>query len=71
MTTIAAEPDLNYMQRRILKLAAYGVSITYSAEILNATVESVRWHRKQILRKLDATNMANAVALAYEHGILR
>lgn len=62
---------LNAIQRRILRLVSYGHRTDMIAAQLGVTLDTAKWHRRQILDKLGAMNMANAVALGYEHGILR
>lgn len=54
----------------MLVAAARGLSVASTAAELGRTVETVKTQRKSLLRVLDAANMTQAVAVAYERGIL-
>ena len=60
-----AEP-LTPRQREILELVASGLSNHEIAERLVISDETVRWHTKQIYRRLDVRNRTEAAAYARE-----
>jgi DNA-binding NarL/FixJ family response regulator len=57
-------------QLDILRLAGDGLEGPAIAERLGLTLETVRWHRRRLLVRLGARNMAHAYALAFRAGIL-
>lgn len=61
---------LSDRQRQILGLIAQGRRNGDIAETLFVSVETVRTHVKEILRRLDANDRAHAVARGYEYGLL-
>ncbi len=64
------EPEpLTDRQRVILRLVSYGLDAAEISLRLGVTVDTVKWHRRQILERLGARNSANAVALAYEYEV--
>jgi DNA-binding CsgD family transcriptional regulator len=54
----------------ILTHAASGMTALESAARCRKTVETVKSHRRNILTKLDARNMAQAVAIAMRDGLI-
>lgn len=61
---------LSNRETEILELIAEGLSSRAMAERLFVSVETVRTHAKNIIRKLDANGRAEAVSIAYRIGIL-
>lgn len=61
---------LSSRETEILELIADGLSSRAMAERLFVSVETVRTHAKNIIRKLDANGRAEAVSIAYRIGIL-
>jgi two-component system response regulator DesR len=66
---MAAE-RLSRREIEVLRHAAYGLMAKESAERLHLSTETVKHYRKTAREKLRARNMANAVALGYELGLL-
>ncbi len=62
--------DLTLRERQVLVLASRGYSRLDTAEAMNLGLETVKSYRKGSLLKLDARNMAHAVAEAFRRGIL-
>ena len=63
-------PVLSQRETEILALIADGMSSRSIAERLVVSVETVRSHAKNIIRKLEANGRAEAVSIAYRTGIL-
>jgi DNA-binding NarL/FixJ family response regulator len=61
---------LSQRETEILALIAEGMSSKLIAERLVVSVETVRSHAKNIIRKLEANGRAEAVSIAYRTGIL-
>jgi DNA-binding NarL/FixJ family response regulator len=61
---------LSQRETEILALIAEGMSSRSIAERLVVSVETVRSHAKNIIRKLEANGRAEAVSIAYRTGIL-
>ena len=61
---------LSQRETEILALIAEGMSSKSIAERLVVSVETVRSHAKNIIRKLEANGRAEAVSIAYRTGIL-
>lgn len=64
-------PLLTTRQKEVLQHAADGYSSQESAELLGLSPESVKAHRKLLLKKLGARSMTNAVALAVDGLLVR
>jgi DNA-binding NarL/FixJ family response regulator len=62
--------SLSQRETEILALIAEGMSSRSIAERLVVSVETVRSHAKNIIRKLEANGRAEAVSIAYRTGIL-
>ncbi len=60
-------PELTRREREILKLIAQGKNNPGIAEILFLSVDTVKTHRKNLMRKLDINNTAGLVKYALEH----
>lgn len=57
-------------QLQILQLKAAGRTNQEVADSLGVSLRTVKGHTNRILLKLDASNMVQAVAIAYEQGWL-
>ena len=62
--------DLTRRELQILRLASEGYLTKEIAKKLNTATATVKAHRQNILRKLDAVTMAQAVAIACDEGFL-
>jgi NarL family two-component system response regulator LiaR len=68
---IVSDPkELTKREKMILRCAAYGMTNEETATTVGRSVQTVKYHRTNIISKLGATNITHAVALAYEDGIL-
>ena len=61
--------SLTAKECEILLAAGKGFTSKEVADILNISAETVKSHKKSLMRKLGAVNIVNAVAIAYELGI--
>lgn len=61
---------LSPRERQVLELAAAGNTCETSGRTLFIAPETVKHHRRNLLRKMGARNMAQAVALGYQQGLL-
>lgn len=64
------DPSLTARQRDVLDAAARGLTIPETARELFLAVDTVRFHRARILAALGAATTAQAVAIAFRHGLL-
>jgi DNA-binding CsgD family transcriptional regulator len=55
----------------ILRCAAYGLSIEETAARIGRVPATVRMHRTNLIRKLEARNITHAVAIGFSEGLLR
>jgi DNA-binding CsgD family transcriptional regulator len=62
---------LTASETKHLRLLSYGLSANEACGVLHVAYQTVKYHRKNVLRKLGAKNAAHAVALGYEAGLLR
>jgi len=69
VTTLLAEviggDDLTEREMEILVLAADGDTAAETGDRLFLSVETVKGYRKKIIAKLEARNMAHAIAIAF------
>ena len=54
----------------VLRLAGEGWTCADTAAIVGRSIETVKTHRKHVIDKLDAKNIAHAFAIAYRRGLL-
>ncbi len=66
----SASRDLTIRELDVLQGVASGWSNKVIARQLNLTPETVKWHLKNIMRKLDAKSRQEAVMRAIAHGLL-
>jgi DNA-binding NarL/FixJ family response regulator len=64
----AQVPQLSPREREIMHLMAEGRTAEAIANELNVSVETVRTHVRNVIRKLQARNRVHAIALALERG---
>lgn len=70
LNSISTSPDmLSKREAEILRITACGKSATDIAAQLNISVNTVEFHRRRIMQKLDAVNAAEAVNKARELGL--
>jgi DNA-binding CsgD family transcriptional regulator len=62
--------DLSPAEVRILRGAIDGRTVVEQASAMRCTPAQIAYRRRKILRKLDARNIAQAVAIALERGLL-
>jgi NarL family two-component system response regulator LiaR len=62
--------DLSEREREVLALLAQGLSNKEIAEQLFLSVATVKYHVRLLLSKLGASSRAEAVALAWQHGLI-
>jgi DNA-binding NarL/FixJ family response regulator len=63
-------PDLTFREKEILRLIAKGYSNDGVAEQLNISESTVRTHATNIYRKIDADSAREAIAWAWQNGIM-
>jgi DNA-binding NarL/FixJ family response regulator len=64
----AKVPALSPREREIMNLMAEGLTAERIAERISVSVETVRTHVRNVIRKLQARNRVHAIALALERG---
>ena len=67
---MVTQGKLSVKQLEVLKLSAEGLSIKQVPLHLEISSYTVKFHRANIVAVLGATNMVNAVAIAFRRGIL-
>jgi DNA-binding NarL/FixJ family response regulator len=68
--TVSARQPLSRREYQVLQLIADGLENSAIAKSLFVSVETIRTHVKNILRKLHARDRAHAVAIAFRLGVL-
>ncbi len=63
-------PQLSDKEREILNLAAQGLMTKEIADILNRTESTIETHRRALFKKLNVTNMMEAVGYAMTYHLL-
>lgn len=61
---------LSIREKEIISLAMRGFSIDEIADKLYITIETVKFHRKNVFRKLHVKNISEAISHAINHNIL-
>lgn len=67
---ITKEPKLSVRELEVLQLMANGKSSKTIALELFISTNTIEAHRKQILKKLAAKNMAEAISIAFRKEII-
>jgi DNA-binding NarL/FixJ family response regulator len=68
---LASPPPLSPRQCEILQAAADGEHRKVTAARLHVTMETVKWHRKNIVATLAARSLEQAVAIGMRQGLIR
>ena len=63
--------QLSYREMEVLRLVALGLSSDEIASSLNLSIHTVKSHRKNIIMKLNARNVAHMVAIAFLLGLIQ
>jgi two-component system, NarL family, response regulator LiaR len=63
--------DLSDREHQVLTLMVKGLNNNEIAEHLVVSLSTIKHHVSNILSKLDATNRAEAVALAVQHHLIK
>lgn len=63
--------ELTNQELRILECVAAGASSQQIADTLSNSVKTIETHRTNILRKLEAKNMSEAISRAYRLGVIK
>jgi DNA-binding NarL/FixJ family response regulator len=66
-----ASPELSPREHEVLRLVADGLPTKQIARALNITERTVKFHVASLMRKLDADNRAQMVAVAAQRGLLQ
>lgn len=61
---------LNRKEKEVLIMSGQGVTMGEMAERLFISLDTVKFHRKNILKKLNAKNISEAIAAAANHSII-
>ena len=64
----ARVPQLSPREREIMHLMAEGMTADAIADSIGVSVETVRTHVRNVIRKLQARNRVHAIAIALERG---
>lgn len=67
---VPSSEDLTYREREVLSLLAQGLSTRDIAETLSISPSTARNHIQNILHKLHVHSRLEAVAYAFEHGLV-
>jgi DNA-binding CsgD family transcriptional regulator len=65
-----ASPNLNDRERNILRLVASGCTNKQIADEIFLSPETIKWYRKRLLAKFDASNSAELISKAKEQGLV-
>jgi DNA-binding CsgD family transcriptional regulator len=69
-TSVTARQPLSRREYQVLQLISDGLENSAIAKALFVSIETIRTHVKNILRKLHARDRAHAVAVAFRLGLL-
>ncbi len=64
------EASLTRREQQVLEMLAHGMSTPQVAELLSISVSTTRNHVQNIFQKLQVHSRAQAVAYAFEHGLV-
>ena len=70
-TATGTEGALTQRELQLLKAMAEGRSTRSLSELLHLTENTIETHRKNILKKFKASNMIEAVTIAFRQNILK
>lgn len=75
MTAMAFAPvpvdQLTARELLVLRCASYGLSNEETGFRCGVSEGTIKWHRTNLIRKLEARNITHAVAIGYAEGWLR
>ena len=63
-------PQLSAREKDILDLLSKGYTAPAIARALGLSHETIRWYRKKLIAKLDASNTAELISIAKESGLI-
>lgn len=69
-TVAITVPSLSVRELEVLQLMANGKSSKSIALELFVSTNTIEAHRKQILKKMEAKNMAEAISIAFRNKII-
>ena len=69
-TTLGVRPPLTRREQQVLYWTARGDSTRDTAVRLRLGTETVKFHRKNIIDKLNARNMVHAVSMGLQQGLI-
>ena len=69
MTLTELEEPLTKTERRVLHLLCEGLNAEEIADLMNISYSGIKFHNKNIYRKLGASNRTEAVRIAYRLGL--
>lgn len=69
--SLPLEERLNPVERKILQMLSGGMLNKEIAPILGYTEQSIDNMRIRLIKKMEARNTANMIAIAYKNGILK
>jgi DNA-binding NarL/FixJ family response regulator len=61
---------LTAAQRKVLRAMAKGLSVRKSAETLNVTESTIRWHRQEIRKAFNVNTTLKACIIAIRQGLV-
>lgn len=70
ITPSAGVPNLTEREKQILEYSAQGMTAAKIAEALFLSPETIKWYRKKLLVKFDASNTAELVSKAKDAGLI-
>jgi len=62
---------LTSREREILNLISLGISSNEMANQLGISIETIKTHRKNLILKVGARNVANLIRIAFEKNLLQ
>lgn len=65
-----SELKISPREEEIIKSLAMGLSSKTIADLMGISVETVKTHRKNILKRLDAKSSAELIQIAYSHNLI-
>lgn len=62
--------SLTEKEIQIARFAAEGMTAQETADTMCLSIETIRWYRKRMLRKVDAKNFSELIASLKDGGII-
>lgn len=63
--------ELSPREAEVLNKVSLGMNSEEIAASCNLSVETIKTHRKNLIRKLEAKNSSHAIRIGYETGIIK